>query len=80
MKNRINWLKNPRKNPMRISMGVWAFKCNLELAKTPDNNTKITTNGSKGSELIFPIIKKKPIILPIETKCKLDLSFKLNSK
>ena len=65
---------------MRSSIGVCAFKYNLELANIPDKNIKSIIINKIDKLLTLVIIKKKPSILPIETRCKLDFNFVLKSK
>ena len=77
--NTINWHIIPKEKPIRSSIGVCAFKYILELANIPDNKIKSIMIGSIDKLLILVIIKKKPIILPIETRCKLDFNFRLKS-
>ena len=53
---------------MYTSLFVCAFKCNLALAISPDNNNNKETNTIKFSLYKVVNVKKKPVVIPIESR------------
>ena len=58
----------PSINPKYTSVGVCAFKFNLALAKVPETSSPLITTTIKFTLNILLIVKKKPVVIPSESK------------